>query len=184
MTQPYTQAELRPRLADVQRGVAASITGMTMEQYNHGTETAWSPAGYLKHLLLSNKPFIKGLGLPKPQLESMFGTASQPSHTYDEVVEIYTRKIADGARAENVPQVTPVSYRLPADITDERAYLVDSWNAAHNSLYNVLETWSEEELDRYLMPHPVMGSITIREMLFFTLHHNTMHWNDIRQGAS
>lgn len=38
-----------------------------------------------------------------------------------------------------------------------------------------LEGWSERDLDRIRMPHPILGMLTTREMLFFTLYHNRHH---------
>jgi hypothetical protein len=183
MTSPHTIADLIDRLTEVQHGVAQTVVGMTQHQFDYGTDAVWSPSSYLKHLLLSNKPFVKALGLPKEQLETLFGLSADSARTFADVVEIYTARIAAGIRAEDNPQVTPVTYRMPQDVTDERAYLVETWNTAHENLFKVLQTWSEEALDRYQLPHPVMGLISVRAMLFFTLHHNTMHWRDIQQGG-
>jgi hypothetical protein len=38
--------------------------------------------------------------------------------------------------------------------------------------------WSEAELDRYTLPHPLLGDLTMREMLCFTLYHNQRHISD------
>jgi hypothetical protein len=35
--------------------------------------------------------------------------------------------------------------------------------------------WREADLDRYLLPHPLLGKLTLREMLHFTLYHNYHH---------
>jgi hypothetical protein len=37
--------------------------------------------------------------------------------------------------------------------------------------------WSEKNLDAYLLPHPLLGKITVREMLFFTTFHTDHHLN-------
>lgn len=184
MVSPYTKADIIPRLVQTQRDVADTIVGMSAERYAHETETTWSPAGYLKHLLLSNKPFIKAINLPKEQLQELFGIAAAPSRSYDALVTLYTEKLAEGIKAEDFSKITPVSYRIPENITDKRTYLLELWDAAHAQLYTILETWSEDELDRHQLPHPAIGMLTIREMLFFTLYHNTMHLSDIRQGAT
>jgi hypothetical protein len=36
-------------------------------------------------------------------------------------------------------------------------------------------SWSEIDLDRYRLPHPLLGKLTVREMLFFTLQHLAHH---------
>ncbi|MCB9182399.1 MAG: DinB family protein [Flavobacteriales bacterium] len=35
--------------------------------------------------------------------------------------------------------------------------------------------WSESDLERYLLPHPLLGKLTLREMLYFTLYHVQHH---------
>ncbi len=184
MTSPQTKADLIARLNEVNTGVAASVQAQSPEQFNRGTETEWSPANYLKHLLLSNKPFVKGLGRSKELLESAFGLTDRPSRTFEDVVNEYTARIAGGVRAEDSPTVVPITFRIPEGIADEQAYLIETWNATHANLIDVLGQWSEDELNRYQIPHPVMNLITVREMLFFTLHHNTIHWDDIQKGSA
>lgn len=183
MTEPQTKTDLIARLAVVHRGVIDSLNAMSQAQFDNGTDAVWPPSGYLKHLILSNKPVVRALGLPKEKLEETFGLAPQASQTFGQVVEIYTARIASGVRAEDNPQVTPMVYRFPEGVEDVKTHLTEVWDTANQNLFKVLETWSDADLDRYQLPHPVLGLITVREMLFFTLHHNTVHWGDIRQGA-
>jgi len=79
--------------------------------------------------------------------------------------------------------VTPITFRIPEGVTDVKAYLVELWQTTHANLVTALADWSEDALDRYQLPHPALNVISIREMLFFTLHHNTVHWGDIRRGS-
>ena len=37
--------------------------------------------------------------------------------------------------------------------------------------------WSERALDRYRLPHPLLGRLTVREMLLFTLYHSVHHFS-------
>ena len=184
MSQPHSKTDLIVLLSEVQAGLDSTVQAQSAEQFNRGTETDWSPSDYLKHLLLSNKPFVKGLGKPKEFLESAFGLIDRPLLSFDDVVAEYASKIAGGVRAEDSPTVVPVAFRMPEDVQDSQAYLREMWNATHANLVKTLEDWSEDDLDRYQIPHPVLGMISIREMLFFTLHHNRIHWGDIRQGMS
>jgi len=53
--------------------------------------------------------------------------------------------------------------------------LLEQWSKASSELVLVAEKWNESELDGYLLPHPLIGKLTIREMLFFTMYHNLRH---------
>jgi hypothetical protein len=40
---------------------------------------------------------------------------------------------------------------------------------------------SQSALDRWRLPHPLLGRLTVREMLFFTLCHNRHHLEGVRR---
>jgi hypothetical protein len=52
-----------------------------------------------------------------------------------------------------------------------------SWSAASRDLQTRIASWDEAPLDRYCLPHPALGRLTVREMLFFSLYHNAHHLN-------
>lgn len=184
MSDPQSKADIIDQLTHIQQGIAQSVEAMSAAQFSTGTTEAWSAEGYLKHLILSVKPLAKGINLPPAQLEKMFGLSDGASRSYAEIVATYQARINDGMKAENYSPVVPVSYRMPEGITDEKEYLLQTWNDGNNRLLSAIEQWDEQSLDRYQLPHPAIGTITVREILFFTIHHNTLHWGDMRNAAS
>jgi|SRR5882672_10633400 len=38
-----------------------------------------------------------------------------------------------------------------------------------------IEKQSEADLDKYILLHPLLGKLILREMLYFTIHHNEHH---------
>lgn len=38
-----------------------------------------------------------------------------------------------------------------------------------------LDSFTEKELDQYVLPHPLLGKLTLREMMFFTIYHVQHH---------
>lgn len=183
MTDAYTKAELIEQLTLTQQQVHADIAAMTDSQFNAGSDQSWSAAGYLKHLILSVKPVAKALNLPLERLHSMFGQAETTPRPYAAVVAAYEARLAEGIRAEDFERVTPGFYRFPEGVTDEKAYLTQTWAESNSRLLATLEQWDELTLDSHQMPHPAIGMITVREMLFFTLFHNRLHAQDIRQAG-
>lgn len=166
-------------LRKTQTELSDYVQSISQSQFEQRQGESWSAEGYLKHLILSNKPFVKGLNLAKEGLAKMFGESSKGSRSYEDLTALYKSRLAEGVRAENFDKVTPDFYRIPEGITDEKAYFVDTWNETHEKLYVALENWEESDLDRYQIPHPAIGNITIREMLYFTISHNRLHYNDI-----
>ena len=52
------------------------------------------------------------------------------------------------------------------------------------ALVTEVERWSERAMDRYRLPHPLLGQLTVREMLFFTLYHNVHHIHVVARRLS
>lgn len=184
MTELYAKSDITARLKAIQTGLNETVKTMTSAQFERVTGEEWSAADYLKHLILSVKPFARVISMPLDRLRDMFGTPDRESMSHEELVALYHRRLDEGMRAEKVPSVTPVEYRLPADMTDLKSTLLTAWNEGNDRLITALDTIDDEALNHYQLPHPAVGLITLREMLYFTAYHNKLHWRDIqRVGA-
>lgn len=181
MTELHAKADIIARLKAVQTGLNETAGAITPEQFERLTGDEWSAADYLKHLILSVKPFARVISIPLDKLREMFGTPDRVSMSFEDLVTLYHRRLNEGMRAEKVPSVTPIEYRLPPDMTDLKSTLLTAWNEGNNRLIAALDIIEEEALDQYQLPHPAVGLITVREMLYFTVYHNTMHWQDIQR---
>jgi uncharacterized damage-inducible protein DinB len=53
--------------------------------------------------------------------------------------------------------------------------------AAVQELVRAAGRWSERALDARQLPHPLLGKLTVREMLFFTLYHNRHHVDVVKR---
>ena len=38
-----------------------------------------------------------------------------------------------------------------------------------------IDHYSEQDLDKYILPHPLLGKLTMREMMYFTIYHVQHH---------
>ena len=183
MSDPQNRQDIVESIAEIQLGLNNDIARISEAQFDVGTAEAWSAADYLKHLLLSTKLMTKGMELPADVLQSRFDLSGRASRSYAEVVQTYKKRLDEGIRAEDFDRVVPMGYRFPEGITDERAYLVESWNETNDRLIKATQHWSEIELDSLQLPHAAIGTVTLREMLFFTIYHNTLHWHDIQHAG-
>ena len=69
----------------------------------------------------------------------------------------------------------------PSNPVHSQQSLIQKWLEVSERLPAALANWNEKALDRHCLPHPVLGKLTVREMLFFTLYHNTHHVNDVER---
>jgi hypothetical protein len=106
--------------------------------------------------------------LPKFAIVVMFGKTNRASKTYDELVIKYKAKLAAGGRASG-------PFIPPAVGFEKKDELIKKYTRQKQKLITKIEKQSEADLDKYILPHPLLGKVTLREMLYFTIHHNVHH---------
>ena len=144
------------------------ITPLSKEQFEATPNGKWSAGQNLDHLIRAIKPLQPAYGLPKIALRIMFGKTNRPSKTFDELVAKYKAKLAAGGRASG-PFIPPfISF-------EKKDVLIRKYTEQKQKLIAKIERQSEKELDAYILPHPLLGKVTLREMLYFTIHHNEHH---------
>ncbi len=141
---------------------------LTESEYLYAMPEKWSAGQQLYHIVRSTKPLILAVRLPRFILKMVFGKANRPSLSFEELVKKYEDKIANGAKATGnfIPPV--IGY-------DKKDVLIHELSLIISKINNGIEHFSEEELDQCLLPHPLLGKITFREMLYFTINHVDHH---------
>jgi hypothetical protein len=134
----------------------------------------WSPAENAQHLVLSVKPLAMAFSLPKFLLRLMFGKPNRAGRSFDEVVEKYKAKLAAGGKASS-----PYIPRNISHNTDPKK-VIEEFTKAYANFTGKISSVSEPQLDLYLLPHPLLGKLTLREMLYFTVHHVSHHHELVR----
>jgi hypothetical protein len=137
---------------------------------------AWSPADNVRHLIKSNRPVARALRLPRIALLARFGIALRRSRTFAEVRDTYRAALARGVTAG---RFAPAPEPAPADPDAARRALMKKRAEIAADLESAVEAWGERALGRFRLPHPALGMLTVREMLFFTLYHNLHHVNNV-----
>ena len=131
-------------------------------------EGKWSAGQQLDHIIKAVSPVNMAMGFPKFILKWKFGTANRPSKTYEELVEKYSRKLQEGGKASG--------RFIPATIeAANKEVLLGKLTALVNKLSRITQKHSEEALDKFILPHPLLGKLTLREMLYFTAYHVEHH---------
>ncbi len=136
-------------------------------------DRSWSPAQNVIHLIQATKPVVMALRLPRFFPRLLFGKSNAPSRHYDKIVEAYQSVLAQGGQASG--KYVPKLSKKPADAVDYQRRQVEKLTTTIRSLSQALEKWTEQDLDRLVLPHPLLGKLSVREMLFFTLYHLGHH---------
>jgi len=139
---------------------------------------AWSPAENVRHLTKSMRAVTRGLRLPTFVVRLAFGGAPGSSRGYEEMRKRYLAALTPGVTAGGfAPEPRPA----PDDPEAERQRIMDHHATAVRELGDAASRWTERQLDRCQLPHPLLGPITVREMLHFTLYHNRHHLDGVRR---
>lgn len=178
-----TRDEIVHALAGAEREVAAFFGGLSPDDFVRREGEAWTPAEHLRHLDRTVRAITRALGFPRWILRLRFGGSKQPSRGYDEVRMVYRARLAAGGKS--TPEFVPPREAVAArEVEAYRARLLGRWAEANARMRVALERWPEEALDRIGMPHPLLGRLTVREMLFFTLYHDLHHVEGARRRLS
>lgn len=167
-----TKAEIISALQDSSRHMQDWFSSIPVSEYFTRQGEVWSPADNVDHVIKAIKPIILALKLPRLALQVVFGNVQHVSRPYEEICRIYQAALSKGAKAsgrflpddvhvENKEQAKQAQLQRVSKLIDELTFAI--------------EKWEESVLDQYQLPHPIIGNLTMREMLFFTIHHNLRH---------
>ena len=177
MSAPQSKESIVEALESVLRDVSQFSSNITEDQFFGSTQSEkWTICENLDHLFRSNKPVAKALALPKISFLP-FGKSDDGSRSYEKLVEFYQSKLNAGGKA--------TGRYVPAGKNEspEKAEVEAGYQQSGEKLISNLQSWDEKDLDRYRMPHPLLGKLTVREMLFFTIYHNQHHLKNMRTIA-
>lgn len=136
------------------------------------TDGGWSVAANVAHLINATRPVTKALRMPRIILRLLFGTRRTGSRSFLGIRDTYRQALAAGGSSG---KFTPQRRPPPENPSVARDQLLHKWHTVVPDLIATIDRWDESALDRYQLPHPLLGKLSIREMLFFTLYHLGHH---------
>ncbi len=136
----------------------------------------WSAGQHLEHLYLSVRPVNLALFLPKFFMRLFFGKPAE-KRTYEQLVNDYQNVLKNGGKAGElyIPKSVSIS---------NKQNLIINLTKIVVALNRKIDKISEEDLDKHILPHPLIGKTTIREMLYFTIYHVQHHQKAIKENLN
>lgn len=178
---PRTGAELRSALSTL-LGEGMTFQSPRSDAWFFAPQQSyWSPAQHFRHLRKSSSALLTGVRLPRLVLQLRFGRHKEPSRSFGELKKIYFDKISAGAKA---PGEYAPNEEAPSDPTARRLEILNAWTSVTIELGNVIAGWDESSLDRVQCPHPLLGQLSIRELMQFTVFHTAHHLQRIAERSA
>jgi hypothetical protein len=169
-----TKAEIAAALRDSLTGVSGWISTQPESHFTTGPSGRWTAGQHLEHLVRSVQPLTMGMSMPKFVLGIALGTMKRPSMPYAELAEKYEGVLDAGGKAGGryVPPAVPAS---------KKSTLLRAHRQQLNKLLVKMDRFTEAELDHYGAKHPLIGMLSLRELLFFTVHHHDHHLHTLQR---
>ena len=135
----------------------------------------WSCAEQAVHLITSTGSSILPYKLPGFLVKLLFVTYKQNIKSYDELVALYNSKLNNGAKASGKYANTD-----KAKSYDKKS-ITSKLDNTYKNFIQAVEKCEDAKLDRCQVPHPLLGKISLRDLIYFTIYHTAHHTENMKE---
>jgi len=146
-----------------------TISALDQKTFDFSWQEKWTPGQQLVHIKKSVAPVVLAFRLPRFLLKYQFGLTNRPSRSYEALVARYLKAL-DGATA-----AAPKQFQPPAVPFETRQKQFKAYESVVQKFIKAAQKCADQDLDYYVIPHPLIGKLTLREMLFFCIYHVQHH---------
>ncbi|MGJ8744582.1 DinB family protein [Polaribacter sp.] len=155
------------------------LTNQSDDIWELGPDGKWTTGQQIQHLVNSLQMLNNALSYPRFFLKYKFGTCNRETRNYETIVKKYQEKLI-----ENKDKVSEFNQKLYKPTIKEKARLLTKLQIQSKKLqYKTLKV-SDINLDTLVIPHPLMGKMTIREIIMWTAHHTEHHTKILKNNYS
>jgi len=146
------------------------------QKWMDGPHQKWTTGQHILHLENSAKLLNKALSMPKFLLKYKFGTSNRTSRTYEEVAKKYNERLA-----ENQEKTKKFNQDLKTPDIEKKYQHISKLQILNKKLQYKTNKISNKNLDTLVIPHPLMGKMTIREIIMWTAYHTEHHTETLKK---
>lgn len=174
----HNKSEIMTALQIQQLEIPAFLSSIQTKKFFDGSSEKWSVGHHIQHVTSAINRVGQGLlnagVLPKREPATASRDFATMRETYLETLR--------NTPFETLRQLgSRVTLEEREDLDAYKTQLISSFTSAIENFKTALENFDETNLEQLGMPHPVMGLLSSREMVFFTVFHNTHHQNGIQR---
>jgi DinB superfamily len=166
---PYTLEEIRGAIPAQHRRFVDYLRSLPLETFLNPLEGTWSPLQHMQHVMNSETTLGGFVGARK-LLPLQTPAASK---NYNEVIAMY-RAALEMASIPNNP-FSPPEYGALDALEATRGLALGEFLNAGEAFVKAMESYSDAELDAFQGRHPLLGMMSLREFLLFTIYHVEHH---------
>lgn len=122
-------------------------------------------------LIQSSKPLMKAISMPSWILSYKFGKNNRENRSYQDVINRYHEKLS-----QNTNIISPFSKNMKEVQIIEIQELLNTFSQLNDKIIKKTKKLKKHKLDINLLPHPLMGRMTLREILMWNAYHTEHHY--------
>lgn len=169
----YVKEEIIEKIGGSATEVTEWLTQQATEKFTKGPKSKWNTSQHLDHLHQVVLQLNRALLIPKFLLRWRFGKPNRPGRKYKAIVARYQEKLSLVKG-----NLTPPGGKKHS--VADKPKMIENFQLQIQRMQKGLEKWTEEELDQYLIPHPLLGKMTVREILMWMVYHHYHHLNNLK----
>ena len=127
----------------------------------------WNTAQVMDHLERSIRPVNLAMGLPGFAHRILFGKSTRTSRSFKEVVTKYHKALEKGGKASGP--------YIPKGDLQNRQQNSAKLRKICQQLARRIEKRNPSDWETSILPHPLLGKLTLKEMIYFTIYHLDHH---------
>jgi uncharacterized damage-inducible protein DinB len=171
MNNPHSKLEISTTLNQQKLELQKLLLSIDPEKFFDGSSEHWSVAHHLQHLTSAIGRVAGGLANPSV-LPAREPSASK---TFEDLKQSYLSALASTPSEKLSAMGSRVTLEEYENPQAYKTQMISTIDAAIVNFNTALENFPESQLEESGMPHPLLGLISSREMVFFTVYHNTHH---------
>ena len=142
----------------------------------------WTSAGHLYHLIKTSKGVTKGFSMPKLVLRMTFGVNNRTERTFEEQYQKYISKLEEILKNTG-KQARPSNEYLPKEGREfDKDELLSRFEESKQNFIQAFEKISEKDLGKFVIPHPLIGKLTLREFTYFIIFHTKHQLDNLKEN--
>lgn len=147
--------------------------------WEKGPINKWSAGQHIIHLINSINPLILALSTPKFILKLLYGKLKKSQLDYNKLANEYKKNLTlKDKLAKKIGANTKIT------TLNEKEKMLNTLNQLKNKLIKKLDKWSEDDLKNICLPHPLLGKMSVIEILAWTAYHTEYHTDLLRKNYS
>lgn len=170
-------SEITRLLQENHKAFIAYMTALGNADFMQRYGQKWTAGQQLQHITICVKPLVQVFSMDKPMIAATFGVGAGISRNETEMFNLYKEKLDAGGKA-------PERFVPPNVELSQKQTLTETLQKHIDHLCAALNTFNDDELDTLLIPHPLMGNITLREMLINAIQHVEHHHKATQQNLA